>query len=193
MEHALNEVAATEPRQPRLEMVNPTTFTQDMEQLQQGYITSVAASAGCNLEIIGKDNYGVDVRIVRPPRTHVEEEHMLNVQLKATTQIIPDPDKGHFSYQFEDRKHFERLAAVRSYPKRILVVMTLPPRQLEWTKADHPGLLTRRCCYWVNLEKKEARPGVSKPWVRIPMSNIFDVDALIEILKRSDAGEPLNG
>lgn len=117
---------------------------------------------------------------------------MLYVQLKATTQISIDGSKEYFSYQFTKRKYFEDLAKIRSYPKAILVVMAIPQQQYLWTEANHPGLLTRHCCYWVSLEGMAAKPGVTKPTVRVPTKNIFDANALIDIVDRIDRGESLH-
>ncbi|MGW6310292.1 hypothetical protein [Streptomyces niveus] len=67
-----------------------------MEQLQEGYVSSVAASASCSAEVIGKDIFGVDVQFIRPAATHVQQEAMLFAQLKCTTQVTPDRDTKSF-------------------------------------------------------------------------------------------------
>ncbi|MCP9974022.1 DUF4365 domain-containing protein [Streptomyces somaliensis] len=167
-----------------------------MEQLQQGYLMSVAASAGCTMELINKDKWGVDAQFVRPPRTPHEEEGLLFAQLKCTTQTTPDPSKGYFSYQFTKRQYFDHMVKYRKNLKAILIVMTAPRRQRDWTAVDHAGLRTARACYWVHLEGMTADPGIARPSVRVPTDNLLDSDALTEIfdrLDRLDGGESLNG
>jgi len=181
------------PRQRHIEAVDDQTVTDMMELLQQGYITSVAATAGCTVEIIRNDKWGIDAQFVRPPLTALEQESMLYAQLKCTTQTTPDPEKDFFSYQFTKRQYFDHMAKVRGYPKAILIVMTAPRRQHEWTEVSHSGLLTKRCCYWVHLEGMEVDPKVARPTVRIPTKNMFDAYALNDIIDKLDRGESLHG
>lgn len=181
------------PRTSHIEAVDPLTVTDMMEQLQQGYMASVAATAGCTMELVSKDKWGVDLQLIRPPRTVLEEETMVLAQLKCTTQTVPDPAKEFFSYQFTKRQYFDHLAKRRGYLKAILIVMTTSPRQREWTEASHSGLVTRRGCYWAYLEGMEVSPEVKKPTVRIPIKNLMDAAALTTILDRADRGESLNG
>ncbi|GII59675.1 hypothetical protein Pth03_80640 [Planotetraspora thailandica] len=184
---------AKKPRQRHIEPVDSLVFTTLMEQLQQGYVSSVAATAGCTFETVNADVWGVDVQIIRAAKTPSEQENILFAQLKSTTQIIPDPKKDYFSYQFTKRQYFDHMVKARTYPKAILIVMTMPPKQLDWTSVDHSGLLTKRCCYWAYLEGATAKPGVAKPTVRIPTKNKFDAYALIDILDRVERGESLDG
>jgi hypothetical protein len=67
----------------RLVAVDARTVTKLMEQLQDGYVTAVAATAGCLAEFIPRDSYGLDVRFVRPGGPG-EEEVLLSAQLKST-------------------------------------------------------------------------------------------------------------
>ncbi|QXE35907.1 DUF4365 domain-containing protein [Streptomyces sp. GMY02] len=189
---------ATEPaegRKPRashIEAVDMRHVTQMMEQLQQGYIKSVAATAGMVVEVVPVDVYGYDVRLIRPSSDPRIDESAVLAQLKCTTQIVPDQSREHFSYQFTKRQYFDHLARSRRYPKAILIVMTVPPRQAEWTEVTHDGLWTRRSCFWVSLEGVEIDPSVKKPTVHIPTKNRVDAESLSEILDKIDRGEPLN-
>jgi hypothetical protein len=167
------------------------TFTAMMEQLQEGYVGSVAASAGCMMEPIPKDTYGFDIRLVRPGRTPLDEEVTLNVQLKNTTTTRPDPNQETFSYQLRKREYLERLAAPRKYVKAVLLVMVTSPNQAEWAVADHAAMTTQHCCYWECLEGHLVDPGVAAPTVRIRTKNIFDGPALTRIMDKLSRGEPL--
>ncbi|MER6300898.1 DUF4365 domain-containing protein [Kitasatospora sp. NPDC001539] len=162
-----------------------------MEQLQEGYVSSVAATAGCSAEVLSKDTFGVDVQFIRPPRTHLEQESMLFAQLKCTTQVTPDRNAKSFQYRFSKREYFESLAMARSYPQKILIVMTVPVEQLEWTKVVDGGLLVRRECYWVHLEGQTSP--LVKPVIDVPTENVFDAETLIRIMERQDRGESLDG
>ncbi|MFJ9634068.1 DUF4365 domain-containing protein [Streptomyces sp. NPDC101175] len=160
-----------------------------MEALQRGYVTSVAATAGCTTEVVQNDSWGIDVQFIKPAASATQLETMLWAQLKSTTQVIPDPDKEFFSYQFTKRQYFDHMVKIRTHPKALLIVMTMSQSQAEWTEVTHDGLLTKRACYWVGLEGVTS--AADRPTVRVPIKNVFDANALTEIMGKLDRGEPL--
>lgn len=179
------EVAAT-----GIVPVVPRTFTAMMEQLQEGYISCVAATAGCSVEFIRRDLYLLDALIIRSTDEDRQEVSVV-AQLKNTTTISPDPSKPYFTYQFRNRDHLRRLTMHRKDPKAILLVMTSPRAQADWTQCDHESLTVRNCCYWVSLEDQTVRPDVKYPSIQVPTSNIFNDQALTMIMDKLDRGEAL--
>jgi hypothetical protein len=160
-----------------------------MEQLQEGYVNAVAATAGCSVEIARRDKHGFDLLILRDPRIGGEEASMW-VQLKNTTKAF-DASKPTFSYQFSKRDSFDRLARFRSSPKAILIVMKTSPIQTAWTVGDHDYLRVHHCCYWASLEGRSATAGVESPSVRLSTANVFDAPALTRLMDKLELGEPL--
>jgi hypothetical protein len=175
----------------RIVPVDPIRFTKLMEQLQEGYVASVAATAGCSVEFTRRDLYTLDAMIIKS-LDEERQEISLKAQLKCTTRGKPDPAKGSFSYQFKRAADFKRLAMPRKDPKAILLVMVTTPVQVEWTECDHEMLTVRHCCYWVSLEGRTVRPGVKSPTVQVPTANIFDSEALTKIMDKLDRGEVLS-
>ncbi|WP_448318206.1 DUF4365 domain-containing protein [Streptomyces sp. CO7] len=178
-------------RKRNIQAVDDRTVTTMMEQLQVGYVSTVAATAGCSVEVMSKDTFGVDVQFIRPGRNHLEQESLLFAQLKCTTQVVPNRDDKSFRYKFSKREYFEGLSVVRSYPKKILIVMTVPLAQCDWTEIMDGGLLVKRECYWTHLEGEVS--DLVKPVIDVPTGNVFDAQALIELLGRQDRGESLAG
>jgi hypothetical protein len=174
----------------RIQPVDGRTFTTCMEQLQNGYVTSVAATAGCTVEPINRDVHGVDMLIIRPSEVGVQEVS-LYVQLKSTTTIKPDPAAESFSFQFKHRDHMLRLTTPRKHPKALLLVMVCPPEQAAWSVAAHNELAVRHCCYWAHLEGETVGDTVQSPSVRVPIKNVFDAHALRRIMEKLDREEPL--
>ena len=174
----------------RIQPVIAKTFTVCMEQLQEGYVAAVAATAGCTTEPKRRDLYRTDLEIVRPPTNGQTEEISLLVQLKNTTIIRPDPAKESFSYKFKKREYLEELAKYRSR-KAILVVMATVPVQADWSKATHDSLEVQHCCYWRSLEGEPVDVNVQSPTVKIPTVNVFDATALTGLLDRLERGENL--
>lgn len=174
----------------QLEPVVKRTFGDCMEQLQEGYVAAVAATAGCTMQPFQGDLYGSDALLIRDSGVGLEEVSVL-AQLKNTTTQRADIERGFLSYQFKKRDSFERLTEPRKFLKSILVVMTAPRRQIEWTSSSHDYLSLHHCCYWVCLEGQSASAGVSSPTVRVPTENVFDAPALTAILDRLERGDPL--
>lgn len=174
----------------RVQAVDTATFTTCMEQLQEGYVAAVAATAGCFIEPVRRDYYGVDVQIVRPRGPHLQEQ-MIFAQLKNTTTIKPDPTKPDFPYKFKARAHLEHLVKPRSNPKALVIVMATSPLQADWTYGDHDELSMLHCCYWANLEGCSIGVGVEQPTVRVPTDQRFSASGLLEMFDRLDRGEAL--
>ncbi|MEV1071088.1 DUF4365 domain-containing protein [Micromonospora parva] len=163
-----------------------------MEQLQVGYVASIAATAGCFVTPITWDNWGFDVWIVRPPKYMGGQEVSIYAQLKNTTTIRPDPERGQFSYQFKKRSYLEALTlrSPNGIPGVVLIMATSPEQQ-GWTAASHDSLVTKHCCYWASFEGRAITEGVERPSVPIPTANIFDAAALHSIMDRIERGEEL--
>ena len=71
---------------------------------------------------------------------------------------------------------------------RLLVVLELPRDEERWITITAEELILRRRAYWLNLrgfEETESRATVT---VRIPMTNVFDVDSLRSLMDQSRRG-----
>ncbi|MEL7974352.1 DUF4365 domain-containing protein [Isoptericola sp. F-RaC21] len=173
--------------QSELVKVVPRTFTDAMEQLQEGYVTSVAATAGVTVQHTDRDMHKYDLELVRQPSVD-QEEVSVRLQLKSTTTISVQPGATHFNYRFDSRASFDSLAMQRSTVKHILVVMLVHPDQNRWSFVHHRAMLTRQACYWAYLEGRAALERPLRPVVSVPLGNIFDARALTGILDRIEVG-----
>ncbi len=141
------------------------------------------------MEPVSRDTYGMDLLIVRPRPG--EEELSFYVQLKNTTTVAPDIAKPHFSYQFKHRTHLEHLTVARESVKALLIVMVTDPDQSQWTTGGHEALSIVKSCYWANLEGHVIGDGVKSPTVHVPIANRFDAPAILDLLARLEAKQPL--
>ncbi|WP_367124752.1 DUF4365 domain-containing protein [Streptomyces phytohabitans] len=162
-----------------------------MEQLQEGYMQSVAATAGCLFVKQGRDMFGADAMLVRTSSDPLGEETSFYVQLKSTTQIAVDDNVKSFRYRFEKREYLERLVRPRLGMKSLLVVMAIPKGQAKWTRTAHTHLEVMQACYWVSLEGTTVPPA-QKPSIHVPTSNLFNAEALTAIMKKIERGESLH-
>jgi len=165
-------------------------FTKYMELLQVGYVSAVAATAGCTVEVRQWDLHKVDVEIIRAGRAGHEEVPLL-AQLKCTTRIAPDSTRSQFGFRLKRRDYLNDLTLVRSIKKKILIVMLTSPRQANWTSAAHDSLAVQHCCYWVNLEGDEYPEDVESPTFSVNTSNVFDAKALAGLMEAIDLGRDL--
>lgn len=171
--------------------VHGDTFTTLMEQLQEGYVAAVAATAGCSVNWLTRDTFGRDALIVKHWEDDPEETH-LYVQLKNTTTEPAGPTASNFSFQFKTAKHATLLAqSATNRAPSVLVVMISHPHQNEWSVGDHDELRVRHCCYWRSIASTDIKPGVSAPSVSIDRAQVFDAEGLLDIMDRIRSGKGL--
>lgn len=163
------------------------TFTDAMEQLQEGYVSSIAATAGVAVQNVSRDLHKFDLELVRQPDI-TQEEVSVKAQLKATTGVSIKPGDDHFKYRFKSRDAFDSLAMRRGVVKHILIVMLVHPNQHNWSYAHHRAMLTRHACYWAYLEGQVAPATPKAPVVEVPLANIFNAVSLSGILDRIEVG-----
>ena len=151
------------------------------EALSRAYVQAVAARAGYATADYDFDRDGVDVRIqaggaMRPA---------LDLQLKATVDL-GQPHNGYFRFRLK-RRNYDLLRGQTQTP-RLLVVLDLPCDQGEWLTITVDELVLRRCAYWLNLKGFGATKNRQSVTVRIPSGNLFDVDGLRALMKKSRKG-----
>lgn len=159
-----------------------------MEQLQEGYVSAVAATCGVSAEWTSRDNHKYDVELVRQPDASVEDISV-RAQMKSTTAIVVPRGAEKFSYQFESRAAYDSLIMGRSGPKHILLLMVIHQDQNRWTYSHHRAMLVRHCCYWLNMEGMTST--AQRPTVSVPTANVFNAAALTGILDRIEGGQTI--
>lgn len=155
------------------------TDTNDIkERLSIAYVTAVAARAGCQLSKMDIDKQSIDVT-ARPIRGR---KVSIDLQLKSTSQECVDDETVTISLPV---KNYNDLRDARSTAPHYLVVLVLDPSELEWLVADEAALLIRRCAYWMDLRGFPPTTNETKINVDIPRSQLFDVAALQQMMKRA--------
>jgi hypothetical protein len=70
---------------------------------------------------------------------------------------------------------------------KIVVILSMPKKQEDWTSAQHDALVIRHCAYWVNLATLPASDAET-PTAKAPRSQIFDDVALCRMMERIGQG-----
>lgn len=71
---------------------------------------------------------------------------------------------------------------------RILIVVLLPNDETEWMSHSEDELVLRRCGYWLSLRGQPATENSTNVTVKLPRTQLFDVDQLTGLMARAQAG-----
>jgi hypothetical protein len=160
------------------------------EALCRAYIQAVAAAAGVSCEWRLTD-YGIDLSlydIKRRGQRRIESGRSIDVQAKSTT--LANVDGPTIKYDMEV-KTYEDLRDPEVRRARLLVLLVLPEDESQWLHQTPEELVLRRCAYWFSLRGCGPVPNQRSIRIAISRSNIFSVEALREILARTnETGEP---
>lgn len=155
--------------------------TTDIEEaLSIAYVHAVAAAAGYVVALKNFDRDGVDVTIeagggFRPK---------VDAQVKATVNLARVGDVWKFPLK---RNNYDKLIVPTQTP-RILVVMHLPPDQVDWVRVDIDAMILKNCAYWVCLTGSAETTNTSSITVDVPVANRFDMLGLKDLLSMSRTG-----
>lgn len=147
------------------------------------YVEAVATQAGCTVtKGPYPDRESVDMQI----RAHGGMQPCLDVQLKATTTLGPMKD-GNLVFSLKV-KNYEDLRR-RTLVPRLLVVLDLPKDEEQWLTVEPARLVLRKCAYWLKLTGFPEHDNKETVSVRIPAENIFDMDAVRELMHQAESRE----
>lgn len=153
------------------------------EALSWAYVRAVAAFAGYTISVENFDRDGIDLRV------HAGGwlSPSVGLQLKATNRLGEVRRDGNYRYNDLPVENYERLIRPSQVP-RYLVLLALPSDESDWLTVSVDHLLMRRCAYWVSLFGAPEIDNRATVTVRIPPGNLFDRDALQQLLERSRGG-----
>lgn len=149
------------------------------EQVSLAYAHAVATAARCSLEVVKVDHQTVDATVRQTAVHDLWDLVTLDIQMKCTSQKkIVKAD--HIAFPI-DTKYYDQLRSTRRQGDIILVVMIVPPEIDKWVRQTETDLHLSHVAYWVSLR---GMPDVSteSTTVRIPRTNVFDVEQLLRIL-----------
>ncbi len=158
------------------------TDADEKERLSCVYAKALAARAGYQTFEPDLDRDSVDLRVQAGGGKHPA----LDLQLKATS-CLGAARNGVFSFSISI-KNYDDLRAETQTP-RLLVVLELPKDPTQWMTVTEEALILRRRAYWLSLQSNQENNANQKTvTVHIPKQNVFDVDALRDLMQRSREG-----
>ncbi|MEU7481406.1 DUF4365 domain-containing protein [Lentzea sp. NPDC042327] len=162
--------------------------TARQEQFHIAFVRMVAAAAGFYVKDHTTDYDGVDITVASSARYRRFYCPQFELQLKCTTQrdVVGEDE---VSWQMK-RKPFLKLVGDDRYIPALLGILVIPADEpVLHVTDDH--LLTRSRMYWQYAsELGDIADGVASKTVKLPRSNLFDVEGLKGIMQRiGDGGE----
>ena len=158
------------------------TVPDQEEQLSLAYVNALAACAGFVTSVPVLDRDSVDLHV----QAGGTGRPALDLQLKATAALRRSQE-GFVSFPLKI-KNYDDLRGETQTP-RLLVVLELPADESRWMTVTDEKLVLRRRAYWLSLQQGfSEQAGQQTVTVRIPESNLLDVDALRDLMERSRSG-----
>jgi hypothetical protein len=156
------------------------------EQFQIGYVQAIAAVARCGAFEPRPDVDGIDLAVRQlVHQGDVYSHGQLDLQLKASSlQVVKD---DHVVQKLK-KKHYDVLRTTQVHIPRLLVTLALPEGVAAWHDQSEAELRLMKCAYWMSLRGMPATDQASIT-VKIPRSNVFNVDALQDLLYMVRAGQ----
>jgi hypothetical protein len=124
---------------------------QDREEaFSRAYASAIAAGAGYMTYVPDYDRESVDLGFMAAGAMRPN----LHVQLKATINLKKAGDVFKFTLK---KKNYDDLR-VRTQVPRIVVVLSLPKKEMSWLNVSISKLVMRRCAYWTSIRGKPELP-----------------------------------
>jgi Domain of unknown function (DUF4365) len=162
---------------------NPFSSSAMKERLSLAYIQAVAARAGFEALETRVDIDSVDGML----RSTLGRRPQIDFQAKATSLDLLKAD--HVAYPLR-LKNYNELRAETINP-RILIVVVLPPEENNWMSHSEDELVMRRCGYWISLFGSPATDNATNITVKVPRTQLFDVNQLKMLMARAQTGPVL--
>lgn len=162
-------------------------MTARQEQFSLAFVRMVTAAAGCSIKSHETDYDGVDITIASSTDYKKYYCPDFELQLKCTTQhrLLGD---DHLSWTMH-RKPFTKLTYPKRYGEAFLGVLLIPAEDDELLNLSEDGLITASRMYFEHARRLgDLADGAASKTVKLPRSNLFDVDGLKGIMQRIGEG-----
>lgn len=157
------------------------------ENLHRAYVYAVTAKAGANCGRFDTD-MGADLIVSRVSilsnGKYQQTGFNFHCQLKATTTCEVN---SHYIIYDMEAEDYNKLAGWQGASACFLIVFNLPEDEMEWLYMDEDQLLLKRCCYWHYIGNTPS-PNTSSQRIKIPRTQLFTPDAVLELLEWQDPG-----
>jgi hypothetical protein len=165
-----------------------------MEELSYAYLHALAAKEGfrCVRPMPDRDSIDVEVQSTgKLAPDSVLEGAMVQFQMKAIGKDELGAKEGKFSYSKLKIKNYNDLRPKTAVP-RLLAVLVMPKKEVEWLSHSINELVMKRCMYWYSLfGLPEIQTDQLTTTVHIPEAQTLTPSKLKELLVKASYQEDL--
>lgn len=157
-----------------------TMMLNDRKDLfSRAYIRAVASVAGYMATPPELDRDSVDFQLAGVGGRGTTNSPYLDVQVKCTG--IDALSDGSFGFVLPV-KNYDDLRDEELAVPRILVVLVVPTNIDEWLSVSETEMVLRKCGYWHSLRGEPATDNTTSITVSVSRANVFDVNALTNLM-----------
>ncbi|WP_250213958.1 DUF4365 domain-containing protein [Acrocarpospora catenulata] len=162
-------------------------LSEKKQQFSLAFVRMVVAAAGCSVKCHETDYDGVDITIASSAEYARYYCPQFELQLKCTSQLGVLRDTS-LMWQMKAGP-FRRLTNPKRHIPAYLGVLHVPESPESWLHQNEERLLVNSKMYWENAANLGViAEGQASKTVRLPKSNLFDVDRLLGIMKTIGEG-----
>jgi hypothetical protein len=165
---------------------SPTRTSDFKEQVQDAYLTAVAASAGC-IVLQPRVDAGIDFELTHHSESHHATDHVARLEVQNKARSASMSADGFYVSATLSRARYDYFRTVDPGVDKIVMILDIPPEPDQWVELTGSGLLIRNGAYWVNIAGWPPS-SANEPTVKAPTSNRFDDIALCAIMERIGKG-----
>lgn len=165
-------------------------INQQKEQFSYAYIYAIASTAGYSFQIAAKplDFDGIDIILAGSGEEGLIRYPRLELQVKCTSLNVISDEIIRYPLAV---KNYNDLRVENIQTPRLLVIVVVPEQLDNWLSQSQQELCLKYCGYWVSLRGKSPTENQTTITVSLPRQNIFNVEALKNLMQRIGAGETL--
>lgn len=147
------------------------------ERLSLGFVTLVAARAGCRVQTAEPDRDSVDITL-RPVKG---EPVVIDAQLKSSSNLKRDGE--YILFDLPVNNYNDLRETVVGVP-RILIVLDLHQDTEMWLRCADDTVALNRMGYWLDLHDADPTTNTTRKRVRLPLDQPFTPEELRNMMQR---------
>ena len=162
------------------------------ESLSISYVNAVVSKTGQVFDVISRD-YGVDGSVRRIGLLggdYIDMGAAFDCQLKASKNCSETDSEIIYDINADAYNKLIKRSKMSTLPC-FLILFCLPQNEDQWLNINEQELVLKKCCYYFYVNGELTSNNSSKR-LKIPKSNIFDCEAVINLMELVAEGD-ING
>jgi hypothetical protein len=155
------------------------------EQFNIAYVCAMAAQAGLNHNNPVVDDDSVDLTLSGKGYVGKVRNPHIDLQLKCSSQNLISGNVIKFSLS---KKNYDDLRLDDYVHPRYLVVLLVPPDNVNWIQHHDTHMSLHERCYWVSIKGHPESDNDTKVTVDVPLSQRLTTEQLLTLMQQASDG-----